>query len=195
MGGWPAEGSISKLFVDQNLNTSDDAVNDMGEWLWIAGSGSLIVNEQTNKQTNKQTSKFEDMGEWLWIAGSGSATRSLNCNSHPTPVCRRIEESSTISTSRISPEICVSNIAIYAHIQNIYCPERWHLVLSKPDRARFGLDLYHQPAIIGWGVWPVLPANFHTFAPKVMAASAPISHLTFQWVSPDYTGLLFQFSN
>ena len=39
---------------------------------------------------------------------------------------------------------------------------RCHLVLSEVDRARFGLDLYHQPAIIGWGVCPAeLPISIH----------------------------------
>ena len=73
--------------------------------------------------------------------------------------------------------------------QNTYFPERCHLVLSEPDRARFGLNLYHQPAIIGWGVWPqdgAASCQFPYICSKVIA-SAPISHLPYQGVSPDCT--------
>ena len=65
-----------------------------------------------------------------------------------------------------APEILLSiGKANYcSHRQNMYCSQwvRCHLVLSEVDRARFGLDLYHQPAIIGWGVCPAeLPISIH----------------------------------
>ena len=65
VGGWPAEGSISKLSVDQNQNTSDEAVNDLHGRVAVDCWQRKFDCEQTNKQINNQASLT------TWESGSG----------------------------------------------------------------------------------------------------------------------------